>query len=78
MMIIEGWRVWLRGGYTRKYKTIRELELAQEREAARIAKFNPRLGEWVSKMALIEWLHNGGAILRKERVELRKGGPSEK
>lgn len=65
---IEGRWVWLRGAYAVKYKTLKSLEEAREREAIRVEKFNPRMAQRLREMRMIEWLRYGGAISRVEPI----------
>lgn len=69
---VEGWWVWLRGNYAIRYKTAESLIEAREREATRVEIDNPRLAQRCREMTLLEWLQQGGAIARKERIAVAK------
>ena len=80
-IIIEGRKVWLRGNLGKKYKTLKQLETAKEKEAIRWEKgldfmgrvrkeqINPRMAKAIRNKRILTWLNENGAIFRTEKVK---------
>ena len=67
-VVIDEHKVYLRGMLANKYRTKEDLEEAKLKEASRWNSKNPRLAQAIRERPLLQWLNEGGAIWRVERI----------